>query len=124
MIKALGLVIRPDNESATLTAQRVIAHAKQRGLDWIVTGREGVPDGFEPSQTVPLSELANHCDLVMVIGGDGSLLGAARALAKHDTPVLGVNRGSLGFLTDIRLRTQLRRWSMRLRDAAGLIDGI
>ncbi|SEK44179.1 NAD+ kinase [Atopomonas hussainii] len=42
------------------------------------------------------------CDLVIVVGGDGSLLGAARALARYKVPVLGVNRGSLGFLTDIR----------------------
>jgi len=40
-------------------------------------------------------------DLVIVVGGDGSLLGAARALARHNVPVLGVNRGRLGFLTDI-----------------------
>ena len=39
-------------------------------------------------------------DLV-IVGGDGSLLGAARALAKFNTPVLGINRGRLGFLTDI-----------------------
>lgn len=41
------------------------------------------------------------CDLVIVVGGDGSMLGAARDLARHSVPVIGINRGGLGFLTDI-----------------------
>jgi NAD+ kinase len=53
----------------------------------------------QPSSRKILGEV---CDLVIVVGGDGSMLGAARALARHKVPVLGVNRGSLGFLTDIR----------------------
>ncbi len=53
-------------------------------------------------QTCTRKLLGEICDLVIVVGGDGSLLGAARAMARHGTPVLGINRGSLGFLTDIR----------------------
>lgn len=52
-------------------------------------------------QTSPRKLLGEVCDLVIVVGGDGSMLGAARALAQHNVPVLGINRGSLGFLTDI-----------------------
>ena len=53
-------------------------------------------------QTSSRKMLGEVCDLVIVVGGDGSMLGAARALARHKGPVLGINRGSLGFLTDIR----------------------
>lgn len=53
-------------------------------------------------QTSSRKMLGEVCDMVIVVGGDGSLLGAARALARHNVPVLGINRGSLGFLTDIR----------------------
>ena len=41
------------------------------------------------------------CDLLIVVGGDGSLLGVARDLAASQVPVIGVNRGGLGFLADI-----------------------
>ena len=47
------------------------------------------------------TSIGKQCDLVIVVGGDGSMLGAARAIARHDVPVVGVNRGGLGFLTDI-----------------------
>ncbi len=48
-----------------------------------------------------LSKIGEICDLIIVLGGDGSLLGAVRILARHNVPVLGINRGTLGFLTDI-----------------------
>ncbi|UQY34252.1 NAD(+) kinase [Pseudomonas fulva] len=53
-------------------------------------------------QTSARKHLGEFCDLVIVVGGDGSMLGAGRALARHKVPVLGINRGNLGFLTDIR----------------------
>lgn len=50
---------------------------------------------------VDRKELAQHCDLLIVIGGDGSLLQAAQIALDHNIPLLGINRGRLGFLTDI-----------------------
>ena len=51
--------------------------------------------------TVSINQLNGHCDLMIVIGGDGSLLHAAHSAVEQDIPVIGINRGSLGFLTDI-----------------------
>ncbi|MFE8643724.1 NAD kinase [Sphingomonas sp. NCPPB 2930] len=44
-----------------------------------------------------------HCDLGLVVGGDGTMLGIARQLARYGIPVIGINQGRLGFITDIRL---------------------
>ncbi len=48
-----------------------------------------------------LVTIGKEADLAVVVGGDGSMLGAARVLARFDIHVVGVNRGNLGFLTDI-----------------------
>ena len=47
-------------------------------------------------------ELGRHCDIAVVVGGDGTMLGVARELARHGTPLVGINQGRLGFITDIR----------------------
>lgn len=48
-------------------------------------------------------EIGEQCDLAIVVGGDGTLLNAARSLARHEVPLVGINMGRLGFLTDISL---------------------
>jgi NAD+ kinase len=47
------------------------------------------------------AEMGATCDLAVVVGGDGTMLGIARELARHDIPLVGINQGRLGFITDI-----------------------
>jgi NAD+ kinase len=47
------------------------------------------------------AELGQHCDLAIVVGGDGTMLGIARELARHHVPLVGINQGRLGFITDV-----------------------
>jgi NAD+ kinase len=49
------------------------------------------------------SALGATCDIAVVVGGDGTMLGIARRLARHDTPLVGINQGRLGFITDVAL---------------------
>ena len=63
----------------------------------------GVGLAFAPDSVVPCPEqaFATRADLIIAIGGDGTLLYAARLVAGHSVPLLGINRGRLGFLTDV-----------------------
>ena len=63
----------------------------------------GIGDCEHPGEfsVAPLEELAQNADLIVVIGGDGTLLSTARAMATHDSPMLGINLGRLGFLVDV-----------------------
>lgn len=49
------------------------------------------------------NELGERCDVAIVVGGDGTMLGIARQLARHGTPLIGINQGRLGFITDVAL---------------------
>jgi NAD+ kinase len=74
---------------------------RARGLDVLVEQEIAGHLDTPPQCVRGREQMGRDCDLVIVVGGDGSMLGAARALASRDVPVLGVNRGRLGFLADI-----------------------
>lgn len=57
--------------------------------------------GTSELQATPVTEFGRHCDLVISIGGDGTMLKAVHKLSGHDVPLLGINLGRLGFLADI-----------------------
>jgi len=80
----------------TLVPQLLSRHLSPLAL--AESAADGVPDGV---QILPLPELIARADLVIAVGGDGTLLYAAGLVAEHDIPLLGINRGRLGFLTDV-----------------------
>ncbi len=98
----IGLVGRPDHTGVVTTLRRLIDFLLSRELDVTLESRtaEMVPEINHPQ--CHRDEMGSQVDLVIVVGGDGSMLNAARALASDGVPVLGINRGRLGFLTDIR----------------------
>lgn len=103
-IRNVGLMGRMGNPQVVESLRQIIRFLAAHNLNIILESSIAETINHETGlhlQECRLKLLGEVCDLVIVVGGDGCLLGAARALAKHGTPVLGVNRGRLGFLTDV-----------------------
>ena len=98
----IGLIGRPDKYSVVETLCLIHDHLITLGLNPVFDQETAQLVPYSHGQTVSRNLLGEVVDLVIVVGGDGSLLHAARALVRYNTPVIGINRGRLGFLTDIK----------------------
>lgn len=99
--KKIGLAGRSRQRGLTGVLRQLLDLLQQRGLDVVLEDSLGDLMPNHQAQLATIDQIGEVADLVIVVGGDGSMLSAARTLAKFDTPVLGINRGRLGFLTDI-----------------------
>ncbi len=97
----IGLVGRSRQRGSEDVLQQLLELLRARNLEVMLEDRLGGLVSAYGGELYERDRIGQEADLVIVVGGDGSLLSAARTLAKYDTPVLGVNRGRLGFLTDI-----------------------
>ena len=98
-IRKAGIVIKPHAPSVESILKDLVAYFEKRGiacvLEDVAARKLGRPDGFLRAD-VPAAS-----DLVVVLGGDGTLLSVAHHAAQAGVPVMGVNLGRLGFLTEI-----------------------
>lgn len=106
--KVFGFVLKQHVEVANRFAKEV--------ADWLTARKCKVVLAKEASalrkqlpglKSVPKAELSHHCDLIIVFGGDGTFLSMARQLGKKPVPLLGINLGHLGFLTEVSVREAL-----------------
>jgi NAD+ kinase len=101
VMKTIGVIGRVTNPGVKETLKILIDYLHHLDKKTLIDAETAAILNDESLSTVPRHQLGKNCDLVIVIGGDGSLLNAAHTLVQDEVPVLGINRGSLGFLTDI-----------------------
>ncbi|EER47647.1 NAD(+) kinase [Actinobacillus minor] len=99
----IAIVGKPRHDIALETHLAVYNWLKDRHYDVLVEHK--IAEQLQIPQGKTLAEIGMFADLVIVIGGDGNMLGMARQLAKYQVPLIGINRGNLGFLTDIAPQT-------------------
>lgn len=95
----IGLIVKTGDDSVATTLQEVYQLLRDLGANLLAERSTAGMLGDLP--TVEMDSIGRDCDLAIVIGGDGTLLHAARSLASFDVPLVGVNRGRLGFLVDV-----------------------
>lgn len=99
--KTIGIIGRVRNPGVKETLKTLIDYLISLKQKILVDKETAEPLHDLNLPTIERDSLGKQCDLLIVVGGDGSLLHAAHAIVNHEIPVLGINRGSLGFLTDI-----------------------
>ena len=100
--KNIGLMAKPHpNKEIIATLQLLIKYLQSRHCQLIIEDQVTSKLKSDKIDSLPGNQLGAQCDLIIVVGGDGSLLRAAKLVADHQKPILGINRGRLGFLADI-----------------------
>lgn len=101
-MQRIGIVVKPKKQEAAPLLCPLVDWLRAHGREPLVDREAaGLCAGAGPG--LPRAEIATQADLVVVLGGDGTLLSVARLLAGREVPILGVNLGGLGFLTEVTL---------------------
>lgn len=97
----IGLIGKFGDPNVAQTLEHIAAHLRQRQLRVLLDESSArlMPDN--DLEVASRARIGAQCDLVIVMGGDGTMLNAARSLVDYEVPILGVNLGRLGFLADV-----------------------
>jgi len=99
--KTVAIVGKSDAESLPDVLDQLAAVLRRRGVMILMDPLTAGASRASADEMLALDELPARADLAIVVGGDGTLLSCARLMAEHGVPLVGVNLGRLGFLTDI-----------------------
>ena len=117
-MKRIGIVAKPDRPDAAGVVARLLDWCAEHGLQPVLEKETAglCPDAQASTARKP--DLPGQVDLLLVLGGDGTLLSMARLVGDLGVPILGVNLGGLGFLTALTKEELSRLWRPSWRAAS------
>ncbi len=99
-MKSIGIIANIKKPQTKEVVESIIGWAKQNKVDFFLDQELSAVVGYK-ERLSEREKLRQLCDMIVSLGGDGTMLASARAVGKHPTPILGINLGGLGFLTEI-----------------------
>ncbi len=99
--KSIGILTKPKFPEVKSTLLGVVDWLRDRNIDVLLDTTSATL--LNEQGGIPKTQLADKADVLLVLGGDGTILNAARLASERSIPILGVNMGGLGFLTEVRL---------------------
>ena len=97
----IALVVRQNTAGIEEPVARILGFLQGSGYHVVFEADTATHLGLPGVEPMSVADIGEQADLAVVMGGDGTMLGIARQLAKYDIPLIGINLGRLGFITDI-----------------------
>ena len=93
----------------------LVDYLKQNNHQIFIESKTQQQAKLEGVESIALNDLTQHADLVIVIGGDGTMLGVARSVVDANIPLVGINQGRFGFLADLNIDSMLKNVELILK---------
>src|SRR5687768_17947405 len=103
--QTVALIGKHKNPGIVTPLLSLAGYLQSRNLTVLLDNLTAASTGQESYPAVAMEEIGTRADLAIVLGGDGTMLNIARKLAPYNVPLVGINQGRLGFLTDLSIET-------------------
>lgn len=103
----IALIVRRNTDGIEAPVRGLLAHLQERGYEVVFEADTATHIGIDGVAAMSVAQIGARARAAIVMGGDGTMLGIARQLAPYDVPLIGINQGRLGFMTDIPIERML-----------------